>query len=90
MCTEAEQGAHEPDLGGDKDMSSTTGTWSGVAIDTDPSVKQFREDPAGYIDRHAKALRDGDFDGERRRLLRSSNERIRDRILRLLGVVRKN
>jgi hypothetical protein len=65
-------------------MSSNYGTWSGVAIDTDPSVKQFKEDPAGYIDRHARALRDGDFDGEQQRLLRNSNQRIRDVIKRLL------
>ncbi|AEW95646.1 MULTISPECIES: hypothetical protein [Streptomycetaceae] len=42
--------------------------WNGIALDTDPRVREFARDPVEYMERRAQALRTGNFEAVRDQL----------------------
>ena len=52
--------------------TTRSGVWSGVALETDPAVREFEADPATYMGRKASTLRSGEFESVRARLSQES------------------
>lgn len=69
-------------------MATPAGVWNGIALEGDPRMREFRADPAAYMEQRASTLRSGDLNEEEARLLKQKNRRLRATLTNLLNSFR--
>ncbi len=88
MGSHGGEGAHDAESWGDSTMATPAEVWSGIALEADPRMSEFRADPAAYMEQRAATLRSGDLDEEEARLLKQRNQLFRASLSAMLRFLR--